>query len=95
MSNGEDWLNRIESALDELRQRQEQTQAQIDAQLPVTAELRASVEVLRNAVDSQRAEITELRITAQALLQVAQIYQQNFERIVAEFNRHRSDGHGA
>ena len=80
MSNG-DRLDRIEIALDQLRQRQEETQAQLDRQIPVMAELRTST--------------TELRSSVEALLQVATIHQQNFERLIAEFQRHRSDGHGA
>lgn len=80
MSNG-DRLDRIELALDQLRQRQEETQSQLDRQIPVMAELRTST--------------TELRASVEALLQVATIHQQNFEHLISEFQRHRSDGHGA
>ncbi len=87
MSNG-DRLDRIELALDQLRQRQEETQSQLDRQVPVMAELRTSMAELR-------ASTVELRASVEALLQVATIHQQNFERLISEFQRHRSDGHGA
>lgn len=68
-----DRMDRIEAALERLEQSQEATQAQLDRQIPVIADLRA---------------------TAEALLQTAQIHQQNFERLIVELNRHRSDGQG-
>lgn len=54
----EDRLDRIEAAL--------------DRQAAVNADLRTSVETLKNST-------TELRLTAEALLQTVQIHQQNFE----------------
>lgn len=70
-----DKLDRIEAALDELRSRQESTQQQLDNQVAVNAELRTSV--------------TELRSTAEALLQVATIHQRNFEQLTNELNADR------
>jgi len=52
------------------------------------------VEILNNAVESQRRETTELRAAVEALLQTAQIHQRDIELLTSEFHRHRSDGHG-
>ncbi len=50
-------------------------EAALDRQVAVNADLRTSV--------------TELRTTADALLQVATIHQQNFERLALELNADR------
>ncbi|PHM07386.1 hypothetical protein [Nostoc sp. 'Peltigera malacea cyanobiont' DB3992] len=50
-------------------------EAALDRQVAVNADLRTSV--------------TELRATADALLQVATIHQQNFERLTTELNADR------
>lgn len=71
----QDRIDRIEAALDELRQRQENTQQQLDNQVAVNAELRTST--------------TELRTTAEALLQIVTLHQQNFERLTNELNADR------
>lgn len=88
-------LEQIGQRLAELAQRQEETQAQLDGQIPVIAELRTSIEVLRNTVESERAMTTELRQTAEALLGVAQVHQRDIEALANAFQQHRSDGHGA
>lgn len=75
--DGGDKLDRIEAALDELRQRQENTQQQLDNQVAVNADLRIST--------------TELRATAEALLQIVTLHQQNFERLTAELNADRQE----
>lgn len=55
--------------------RLDRIEAALDRQVAVNADLRTSV--------------TELRTTAEALLQVATIHQQNFERLTAELNADR------
>lgn len=52
-------------------------EAALDRQVAVNADLRTSV--------------TELRQTAEALVQVATIYQQNFERLTTEINADRQE----
>ncbi|GAX46325.1 hypothetical protein NIES4075_73460 [Tolypothrix sp. NIES-4075] len=56
-------------------ERLDRIEAALDRQVAVNADLRTSV--------------TELRTTAEALLQVATIHQQNFERLTAELNADR------
>ena len=77
MTQDGDKLDRIEAALDELRRRQENTQQQLDNQVAVNAELRTST--------------TELRATAEALLQIVTLHQQNFERLTNELNADRQE----
>lgn len=55
--------------------RLDRIEAALDRQVAVNADLRTSV--------------TELRTTAEALLQIATIHQQNFERLTAELNADR------
>ena len=76
-NGGGDKLDRIEAALDELRQRQENTLQQLDNQVAVNAQLRTST--------------TELRTTAEALLQIVTNHQQNFERLTNELNADRQE----
>lgn len=64
--------------------RLERIEAALDRQVTVNADLRTSVETLRNST-------TELRTTAEALLQVVTIHQQNFERLSAELNADRAE----
>ena len=56
-------------------ERLDRIEAALDRQVAVNADLRTSV--------------TELRATADALLQVATIHQQNFERLTSELNADR------
>ena len=56
-------------------ERLDRIEAALDRQVAVNADLRTSV--------------TELRATADALLQVATIHQQNFERLTTELNADR------
>jgi hypothetical protein len=55
--------------------RLDRIEAALDRQVAVNADLRTST--------------TELRTTAEALLQVVTIHQQNFERLTAELNADR------
>ena len=57
--------------------RLDRIEAALDRQVAVNADLRTSV--------------TELRATAEALLQVATIHQQNFERLTSELNADRQE----
>ncbi|MGV0027540.1 hypothetical protein [Phormidesmis priestleyi] len=107
-TNPPDRLDRIESSLEQLTQRQEITQSQID-------QLTQRQEITQSQIDSQGSVIAELRTTAELLLQVVTQYQQNFEVIAAEIrdmtteirglqtenrrildrlDQHFSDGHG-
>lgn len=72
-----DRLDRIEAALENL-------QHQFDNQVVVNAELRQSTAELR-------ASTADLRSTAEALVQVVTIYQQNFERLTTEINADRQE----
>lgn len=63
-------------------ERLDRIEAALDSQVAVNADLRTSVEALKIST-------TELRTTAEALLQVATIHQQNFERLTAELNADR------
>lgn len=56
-------------------ERLDRIEAALDRQVAVNADLRTSV--------------TELRTTAEALLQIATIHQQNFERLTVELNADR------
>lgn len=57
------------------QERLDRIEAALDRQVAVNADLRTSV--------------TELRATTEALLQVATIHQQNFERLTTELNADR------
>lgn len=63
-------------------ERLDRIEAALDSQVAVNADLRTSVEALKIST-------TELRTTAEALLQVVTIHQQNFERLTAELNADR------
>lgn len=79
--DGLDRLDRIDSALEN--------------QYGVNSHFKAEIEALRTTVKRQDSEIGELRETVQSLLQVARIQQENLERLVSEFQKHRQDGHGS
>lgn len=64
--------------------RLDRIEAALDRQVAVNAELRTSVETLKTST-------TELRATAEALLQVVTIHQQNFERLTTELNADRQE----
>ncbi|MBW4632484.1 MAG: hypothetical protein KME30_11460 [Iphinoe sp. HA4291-MV1] len=74
--------------------RLERIEAALDRQVVVNADLRTSVETLRNSTEVLKNSTTELRVTAEALLQVATIHQQNFERLTAELNADRTEWRG-
>jgi hypothetical protein len=63
-------------------ERLDRIEAALDSQVAVNADLRTSLEALKIST-------TEVRTTAEALLQVATIHQQNFERLTAELNADR------
>jgi hypothetical protein len=62
--------NQSESRLDRIEQALENERI-------VVADLRASVEVLKLTADSQNAAMSELKLSVNALLEVAQIHQQD------------------
>ena len=61
--------------------RLDRIEAALENQIQVNAAMRTDLEVLRNA--------------AEALLQTAELHQQNIEILAEAMRRHRSDGHGA
>lgn len=63
-------------------ERLDRIEAALDRQVAVNADLRTSLEALKIST-------TEVRTTAEALLQVATIHQQNFERLTVELNADR------
>lgn len=63
-------------------ERLDRIEAALDRQVAVNADLRTSLEALKIST-------TEVRTTAEALLQVATIHQQNFERLTTELNADR------
>jgi len=65
-------------------ERLDRIEAALDRQVAVNADLRTSVVELR-------ATTEELRATTEALLQVATIHQQNFERLTTELNADRQE----
>ena len=84
-----DRLDRIEAALENIQQR-------LDSQVEVNAELRTSVETLKNTTDSLQntvnslqSTVADFRLSAEALLQVATIHQRNFEQLTNELNSDR------
>ena len=81
--------------MSENNSRLDRIEAAINNQFALNAELRTSVEILNNAVETQRRETTELRSAVESLLQIAQIHQRDIELLTSEFRRDRSDGHGA
>lgn len=72
MTQSKDKIDQIEAELNELRQRQENTQQQLDNQVAVNAELRTST--------------TELRKTIEALLQIATLHQENVNQLTNKVN---------
>ncbi|KAM3115576.1 hypothetical protein [Phormidesmis sp. 146-33] len=94
-------LDRIESSLEQLAQRQEITQSQLE-QLTQRQEttrfqleqLTQRQEITRSQIDSQVSVVAELRTTAKLLLQVVNQHQQNFEVITAEIREIRGEIRG-
>jgi chromosome segregation ATPase len=82
--SGGDRLDRIEAGLENLKQR-------LDSQIEVNAELRTSVETLKNTTESLRNSVADFRVSAEALLATTQIHQQNFEVIAQEMRQMRTD----
>jgi mevalonate kinase len=78
--DGLDRLDRIDSALEN--------------QYGVNSLVKKEIEALKATIKRQDADITELRETAQSLLQVAKIQQENLERLASELQKHRQDRHG-
>lgn len=66
-----------EERLDRIEAALESIQQRLDNQVAVNAELRTSTQ--------------ELRSSAEALLQIATIHQQNFERLTTELNADRQE----
>jgi hypothetical protein len=69
--------------------RLDRIEAALDRQVAVNADLRTSLEALKISTEALKISTTEVRTTAEALLQVATIHQQNFERLTAELNADR------
>lgn len=69
--------------------RLDRIEAALDRQVAVNAELRTSVETLKNTTDSLQSTVADFRLSAEALLQVATIHQRNFEQLTNELNADR------
>ena len=74
-SMSEERLDRIEAAL--------------DRQVAVNADLRTSVVELKATTADLRDTTADLRATTEAILQIIQIHQQNFEQLTTELNADR------
>lgn len=72
-------------------ERLDRIEAALDRQVAVNADLRTSVVDLRATTEDLRATTEELRATTEALLQIATIHQQNFERLTTELNADRQE----
>ena len=77
-----DRIDRIEAALDR--------QVAVNADLRTSVvELRATTEDLRDTTQDLRDTTADLRATTEAILQIIQIHQQNFEQLTTELNADR------
>jgi hypothetical protein len=78
-------LDRIEAALESFTQRMEarfeQAEARFEQQMQLNAALRTDLEVQKN--------------TAETLLRIVEVHQQNIEILAEAIRQHRADGHGA
>ncbi len=92
MNQANSRLDRIEAAIEESERRFDE---RIDREMQLLADLRTRQEIQSNQIEAQSLQISELRSTAAALLQIVQIHQQGIETMATEFRQHRSDGHGA
>ncbi len=71
--------------------RLDRIEAALDRQVSVNGDLRTSVEVLNNTVNSLQASVSDLRFSVDAILGTVQQHQQNFEVIAQELRLQRGD----
>jgi len=70
-------------------ERLDRIEAALDRQVAVNADLRTSVVELKATTADLRDTTADLRATTEAILQIIQIHQQNFERLTTELNADR------
>jgi hypothetical protein len=66
-------------------------EATLDQQLLLNAQFRTELEILKNAVESQRAEIGDLKSAAESILQFAQLNRQDLLLLASVVQQHRTD----
>ena len=71
--------------------RLDRIEAALDRQVSVNGDLRTSVEVLNNTVNSLQASVSDLRFSVDAILGTVQQHQQNFEVIATELRYSRRE----
>jgi hypothetical protein len=99
MSDQPSRLDRIEAALAlqmelnvEFRTRQERQNAEFHARQEIQMELNAE---FRTRQEIQSRQISELRESMAIAMERDNTLRDTLEVMIIEFNRHRSDGHGA
>lgn len=70
-------------------ERLDRIEAALDRQVAVNADLRTSVVELKATTADLRDTTADLRATTEAILQIIQIHQQNFEQLTTELNADR------
>ena len=92
-------LDRIEAAIetDRIASREwfERIQQWYDNERAIMADMRTRQEIQSNQIEAQSLQISELRTTAELLLQTVQLHQDNINIIAQSVRQHRSDGHGS
>ncbi|MBF2067166.1 MAG: hypothetical protein IGS39_22530 [Calothrix sp. C42_A2020_038] len=72
-------------------ERLDRAEAALDRQVDVNADLRASVEILRNQTESLQASVADLRFKVEALMSVALTQQKNFGVVIEELKLQKQD----
>ncbi|BAZ17875.1 hypothetical protein NIES4071_97560 [Calothrix sp. NIES-4071] len=67
------------------------TEAALDRQVDVNADLRASVEILQNRNESLQATVADLRFKVEALMSIALQQQKNFSIVAEELKQQKLD----
>jgi translation initiation factor 2 beta subunit (eIF-2beta)/eIF-5 len=67
------------------------TEAALDRQVDVNADLRASVQILQNRNESLQASVADLRFKVEALMSIALTQQKNFGIIAEELKQQKME----
>jgi translation initiation factor 2 beta subunit (eIF-2beta)/eIF-5 len=76
---------------DTTNERLDLSEAALDRQVDVNADLRASVEILRNRNESLQATVADLRFKIETLMSITLQQQKNFGVIVEEIKQQKQD----
>ncbi|BDA74846.1 hypothetical protein RIVM261_014620 [Rivularia sp. IAM M-261] len=76
---------------DTTNERLDWTEAGLDRQVDVNADLRTSVEILQNRNESLQATVADLRFKVEALMSIALQQQKNFGLVVEELKQQKQD----